>query len=120
MRCRLEFFPLVLLMSAEAMAGGVVADIGISGQTYTPNEAIVEAGEIINFAASGAHPLRFDDNEDIGCGQSCNVIFRTPGEYGFYCDNHGSPGAGMFGTVTVIASTIEDRVFIDPFELSFD
>lgn len=114
------FFPLLALMSPVAFAGGVGANVGISNQTYTPNEVTIEAGEIVNFAASGSHPLAFDDSDTLGCGQSCNVIFRTPGEYGFYCENHGSPGSGMFGTVTVIASTIEDRVFIDPFELSFD
>ena len=113
-------FTLLALVSPAALAGGVAADVGISGFTYTPGEVTIEAGETVGFAASGFHPLAFDDSETLACGQDCNVIFRTPGEYGFYCENHGSPGAGMFGTITVTASTITDRVFIDPFELSFD
>ncbi len=114
------FFPLLYIVSPALLAGGIAATVGISGQTYTPNAVTIEAGEIVDFAASVAHPLSFDDNAALGCMESCNVIFRTPGEYGFYCVNHGAPGTDMFGTVTVTASTIGDRVFIDPFELSFD
>jgi plastocyanin len=113
-------FPLLSMVSCAVTAGGIAADVVIVGFTYSPPDVTIEAGETIAFEASGFHPLAFDDNEALGCSQNCNVIFRTPGEYGFYCENHGNPGSGMFGTVTVTDSTIEDRVFIDPFELSFD
>lgn len=113
-------FPLVAMVAPAAFAGGVAADIGISGFTYVPGEVTVEAGETVGFTASTFHPLAFDDNAGLGCDQDCNIVFRTPGEYGFFCENHGSPGAGMSGTITVVASTITDRLFLDPFERSYD
>lgn len=103
------------------MAGGIGANVSIDGFSYTPPDVVIEAGEVVAFEASNLHPLAFDDNVELVCETDCTIVFRTPGEYGFYCSNHGGPeGAGMAGTVTVVASTIEDRVFLDPFELSFD
>lgn len=104
-----------------SLAGGIDAIVDIDGFSYTPADVTIEAGQVVAFTASGFHPLAFDDNVDLACGKDCAIVFRTPGEYGFYCTNHGGPeGAGMSGTVTVIESTIEDRVFLDPFELSYD
>lgn len=109
--------PVLLLGSSSAFAGGVAADVGISGFTYTPNMVTIEAGETIAFAAEAFHPLRFDDSP-IACGEDCNVTFASPGEYGFYCANHGGAGGvGMAGLVTVIESSITDRVYAHAFEL---
>lgn len=104
-----------------AAAGGIGANVAVEGFAYAPADVVVEAGEVVAFEASDFHPLAFDDNVELVCETSCAIVFRTPGEYGFYCSRHGGPaGAGMSGTVTVVASTIEDRVFLDPFELSYD
>lgn len=114
-------FPFALLFAPSAVfAGGVASDITISGFAYTPSQATIEAGENVAIQASGSHPLRFDDNP-LACGQNCNVVFQTSGEYRFYCDNHGGPGGtGMAGMITVIDSTITDRVYAHAFELIYE
>lgn len=121
MRTEFVAVPLCLvLFSASAVAGGIAANVGISGFTYTPAALTIEAGETVAFAASALHPLAFEDNPDVACNVACNIVFRTPGEYRFYCENHGAPGSGMAGILTVTASSIEDRLFLDPFERSYD
>ncbi len=104
-------------LSGNADAAGVAGSIGIEGFAYTPATITIEAGETLDFEASGFHPLKFDDFE-LDCTEDCNVTFRAAGTYGFHCRSHGAPGVGMAGTVTVIESTISDRVFADPFQLS--
>jgi plastocyanin len=113
---RLVLLLTLLSGSSAVFAGGVAADIGIDGFAYTT----IEVGENVAFAASGFHPLRFDDNA-LTCGQNCNVVFSTPGEYRFYCNNHGGQGGvGMSGMITVIDSTITDRVYAHAFELIYE
>lgn len=109
----------VMVVAADANAGGVAGSIGISGFTYTPATITIEAGETLDFAASGFHPLKFDDFA-LACTENCQVSFRSAGSYGFHCSNHGGPGTGMAGTVTVIDSSAADRVFADPFQLFLD
>ena len=46
----------------------------------------------MDFAATGFHPLKLDDDDTITCTQDCNVTFLAVGDYGFYCENHGSAG----------------------------
>ena len=107
----------VWVLAADANAGGVAGSVGIKGFAYTPPTITIEAGETLDFEASSFHPLKFDDFE-LGCTDNCNVTFLTVGTYGFHCINHGAPGTGMAGTVTVIESSITDRVFADQFERS--
>lgn len=112
---RMLVLAVLAVVATTARAGGVETTVGIDGFAYTPANFTIEAGQTINFVASGFHPLQFDDHP-LGCGSDCNVNFRVPGSYGFHCVNHGGPGTGMAGTITVVASTITDRVFHDPFE----
>ncbi len=122
MRCVKTLITLFFSMTAAPVfAGGVAANVGISGFTYTPSEVTIEAGETVAFEAEAFHPFTLDDAPSIVCQSDCNVHFRSPGTYGFYCVNHGDAGGvGMSGTVTVTASSITDRIFIDPFELALD
>lgn len=102
------------LASGSTLAGGVAANVGIDGFTYTPANVSIQAGETVSFVATGFHPLALDDSTTITCSEDCNVTFLTAGTYGFYCDNHGGPGgAGMAGTVTV---TGFDFLFTGTFE----
>ena len=85
-----------------ATLGGASHQVGISGFTYTPNDLTIQVGDSVDFAASGTHPLRSDDGL-FSCDAACTQTFDTPGEYRYYCDNHGGAGGqGMSGIVRVV------------------
>lgn len=108
---------LLFAVAGSATASGIAASVGINGFTYSPANVTIEAGQTVAFEATAFHPFTLDDAPGIVCTTDCNVHFPSVGEFGFYCDNHGSSGgAGMAGTVTVIASSITDRIFLAPFE----
>jgi plastocyanin len=85
--------------------GGTTHQVGISGFTYTPDDLTIQVGDSVAFAASGMHPLRSDDGL-FSCDAACTQTFDAPGEYRYYCDNHGGAGGqGMSGIVRVVGGT---------------
>jgi len=56
---------------------------------------VTAAGRTAAVAGDGA-----GDIDNFGAG-SHSRMFNTPGTYDFYCTIHGSPTAGMHGTLTV-------------------
>ena len=100
------------LASPLAGAAQHVVQIG-PGFNYSPAQLEIEAGDTVLFSASGSHPLR-SDGQLFSCDQNCEVPFPQPGDFGFYCDNHGAAGGlGMSGVVTVVPSP---RIHADGFE----
>ena len=104
---------LVLALASPA-AGAVQHVVGIGpGFNYTPSELLIAPGDTVLFSASGTHPLRSDDTL-FSCNLDCAVAFPVPGEFRYYCLNHGGPGgAGMSGRIVVMASP---RIHADGFE----
>ena len=102
----------LLAVSPLAQAAQHVVTIG-PGFTYSPSQLQVEAGDTVLFSASGSHPLR-SDGDTFSCNLSCEIAFPQPGQFGFYCANHGDPGGeGMSGLVQVLPSP---RIHADGFE----
>ena len=96
-------------LSASAATTHLVT---ISGFEYVPDRLTIVEGDTVEFEASGSHPL-LADNGSFKCAASCQVLFSSSGEFGFYCGNHGGPaGFGMSGIVTVL----EAPMFLDGFE----
>lgn len=109
---------LVLAAAATpAVAAPPAATIGINPNccAYQPSMATIQAGQSVQFAASGFHPLRFvgDMNSDNACDANCIKVFPTAGTYGFFCLNH--EGLGMTGVITV--NDNPDLIFLDSFEV---
>ena len=95
-----------LARSSETVAlGGTTHQVGVSGFTYTPNDLTIQLGDSVDFTASNLHPLRSDDDL-FSCNANCTQTFNTPGQFRYYCDNHGGPGGqGMSGVITVVGGT---------------
>jgi len=70
-------------------AGTLVTWMNKDGFTHTVTSSSVPAGAAT--FSSGA----------VGGGGQFQVTFATAGTYQYYCTIHGSPGAGMHGTVVV-------------------
>jgi plastocyanin len=87
---------------------GVAATIrATSSFTFAPASLTVEAGTRVCWTWSGnmPHNVRADDGS-FNSGDPTNsgtfqLTFTQPGTYDYHCQVHGSPGAGMRGTVVV-------------------
>lgn len=102
----------------ESLADTVIVSVG-PGMTFTPAFPVIRAGDTLMFRnMGGIHNVVADDGSfrcAYGCdndGQGGNgnassgnwivpVRFDEPGEYGYFCETHGSPGKGMWGRVRV-------------------
>ncbi len=105
------------LAAPAAFAAGIAGTVGIAGFEYAPASVQIMPGQTVDFAATGFHPLKLDDDGSVTCTQNCNVTFLGVGDYGFYCENHGSPGGnGMAGAVQVIGDPGSAPVFVGTFE----
>jgi plastocyanin len=88
------------------------------GLAFTPATLTITAGDTVTFTntAQGFHNVHADD-ESFRCANGCDgqggdgspstnlwsfhLTFNTAGTVGYHCEIHGSPGAGMHGTITV-------------------
>jgi plastocyanin len=88
---------------APAVSTRVVAQ----NSAFNPQELTVPAGTTVTWTNpdSVAHTVTWDDRSvDSGLFQPADTFqytFTTPGTYPYFCIPHGSPGAGMHGTITV-------------------
>ena len=82
-------------------------DITFEPFVYTPKCLRVRVGQQVQFVgAFSDHPLQSACGGTIPhvtSGTSRVVTFTTPGLYGYYCTNHGTPaGADMAGAIDVV------------------
>jgi len=90
---------------AAAPAGGT--NVGMQNIAFVPQTVTVSAGTTVTWTNNDAiqHTVTWDDRSvDSGLlsqGDTFSIKFDQPGTYGYFCIPHGSPGAGMYGTVTV-------------------
>jgi plastocyanin len=74
---------------------------------FNPETLTVPAGTTVTWTNEDgvAHTVTWDDRSvDSGLinqGGTFSFTFDTPGTYGYFCIPHGSPGAGMHGTIVV-------------------
>lgn len=92
--------------------------VGGSTLTFDPQQITIAPGDTIAFInQGGGHNVVADDNS-FRCAQGCDgqpngsgaisnanwlarVTFPKAGRFGYFCEAHGQPGKGMFGTVVV-------------------
>jgi plastocyanin len=90
---------------------GVEAKITISGTSFSPPTVTVQAGQPVcwTWSQSIAHNVHADDDSFTSGAPATQgnfqTTFNTPGNYGFYCQVHGSTTGGMRGTIIVQGSS---------------
>ncbi|WP_165371530.1 plastocyanin/azurin family copper-binding protein [Pseudolysobacter antarcticus] len=105
-------------MSFAAFAANHAVKVGGSGLIFTPASLTIAAGDTVTFTnAGGFHNVVADDGS-FRCADNCTgtggnanssawssqVVYNTAGTFGYYCEIHGGPGAGMHGSITVEAA----------------
>jgi glucose/arabinose dehydrogenase/plastocyanin len=94
--------------AAPAPTAPGAAAVSIVGFTYEPMELTVAVGTTVTWTNTDivAHTVTWDDKSVdsglFGREEPFSHTFDTPGTFGYYCIPHGSPGVGMYGSVTVV------------------
>ena len=92
---------------------------GSAGLAFNPQTVTIQPGDTVTFANLGGFHNVFADNGAFRCARGCDgdgrggngtpsgtawqatVAFPNTGRFGYFCEPHGAPGQGMFGTVIV-------------------
>ena len=106
--------------SATSFAATHMITVGPgSSLTFSPSTLTIAPGDTITFHSDAAiaHNVVSDDGTTFNSGAPAAGpwTYVTPmlsaGTYGFHCQVHGSPGSGMFGTLTVQATPVTLQSF---------
>ena len=115
---------LCALLCAAGRAGATTWFVVVGGQSlsFSPQTLDVQAGDTVTFLnLGGLHNVVADDGS-FRCAHGCDndghggsgaasnqlwsvsIGFPTAGTVGYFCEVHGAPGVGMFGTINVAAA----------------
>ena len=110
---------LALVSCSAAWGADVVVQVGGGMDTFSPATVTINTGDTVTFKLiSGSHNV-VSDTGLFRCANGCDgsggngnatsnwtsvtLPFNSAGTFGYYCEPHGSPGAGMHGTIRVNA-----------------
>ena len=113
---------LLALCAAHAAANTVFVTVGGQSLTFSPQTVNIQAGDTVTFLnLGGLHNVVADDGS-FRCAHGCDndghggsgaassqlwsvsIAFPAAGTIGYFCEVHGAPGVGMFGTINVAAA----------------
>lgn len=118
---RILAFVSLLALSASALAAAHIVNVGGAQDVFTPQTITIQPGDSITFVNKGGHHNVVADDNAFRCAHGCDgdgkggngnvnssnwiasVTFGQPGNIGYFCEAHGAPGQGMYGTVIVQA-----------------
>lgn len=104
-----------------AYAANWIVEVGGSHAAFSPAVLKVEIGDSVTFMNRGGVHNIVADNGSFRCAHGCDgdgqggngapsnqlwhaeVAFTEAGHMGYFCETHGAPGAGMYGTIEVVA-----------------
>ena len=107
-------------VGGSASAATVIVNVGGSaGLVFTPQTVTVDVGDTVTFVNKGGVHNAVADDGSFRCARGCDgdgrngngnasnsnwiasVTMNKPGTVGYFCEVHGMPGTGMFGTIVV-------------------
>jgi len=119
-RCAL-FAGCLLATAANVQAAQWFVLSGGAGVAFSPQFLTIHAGDSVTFLNLGGYHNAVADNGSFRCAHGCDgdgqggsgnasdslwfatVAFPNAGTVGYFCEPHGSPGSGMYGTIEVVA-----------------
>jgi plastocyanin len=105
----IAFSLIAFALPAAAFAATVNVSM-TSSDTFSPQSITINAGDTVNWHndTGMTHTVTSDtgafDSGSVTPGQTFSATFNNAGTYGYHCTIHGSPGSGMYGTITVLAA----------------
>lgn len=119
MRGILIFSLALLAFASSARAATVIVNVGGANLVFSPQTVTIDPGDTVTFVNKGGYHNAVADNGSFRCAQGCDgqggsgnasranwvasVTFTQPGTVGYFCEIHGAPGQGMYGTIIVQA-----------------
>lgn len=126
-----RFLAASLLLCLSFGVGAEEHQVTVDDNFFSPQHLTITAGDTVTWTNQGSNAHNVvEDNGAFRCAEGCDstagaagletyhepqndpgdpssadwsfsMDFNEPGEIGYYCEVHGSPGLGMFGTITV-------------------
>lgn len=120
---KIPFAFCLLAGSTFAQAAIAIVNVGGPTQVFIPKNVTIHVGDKVKFVnKGGVHNVVADDGS-FRCAHGCDgdgqggnggasgsnwvvtLTFNQVGDVGYFCETHGMPGGGMFGTIHVLVST---------------
>ena len=116
---KFALFLLLCTLTSVAHAAVVIVNAGGSTVTFAPQTVTIDPGDTVTFVNRGGTHNAVADDGSFRCARGCDgdgkggngnasnanwtasVTFSNPGTIGYFCEPHGAPGQGMFGTIVV-------------------
>lgn len=113
---------LLLALAPGARAATVNVNVGGAGNGFSPQTITITVGDKVNFINKGGYHNAVADDGSFRCARGCDgdgsggngnasstnwiasVRFTQAGRVGYFCEPHGMPGGGMYGTIIVRAA----------------
>ena len=111
-----------LLSPLDVCAKQWFVQSGGSQVAFSPQFLTIQAGDSVTFLNLGGYHNVVADDGSFRCAHGCDddgqggsgnasdslwlatVAFPNAGTVGYFCEPHGSPGSGMYGTIEVLAA----------------
>jgi plastocyanin len=104
-------------LGTTAHASTFIVNVGGAQPVFNPQTITIQPGDTVTFINKGGYHNVVADNGSFRCARGCDgqggsgaassfnwaasVTFPNAGTVGYFCEIHGQPGQGMFGTITV-------------------
>jgi plastocyanin len=120
---------------SSAAASAAIVNVGGNSNGFSPQTLTINVGDSVTFVNKGGLHNVVADDGSFRCARGCDgdgkggsgnasssnwvttVTFTTAGTVGYFCEIHGMPGAGMFGTITVQGAVPPPPLPVDPIPL---
>jgi plastocyanin len=125
-------FCLFMAIVSCAQAATSIVDVGGATLTFSPQVVTVNVGDSVVFINKGGFHNVVADDGSFRCARGCDgdgkggngnasssnwiaaVNFAQAGTVGYFCEIHGQPGVGMFGTIVVQGANPPPPLPIEP------
>jgi len=112
MKCILS----LIIFTAAVTFGQTTHNVEIVGMSFNPQELTINVNDAVKWTNDGGlHNVLADDGSFTSGPVSSSIwefthTFTSTGDFGYYCEAHGSPGSGMYGVIHVQGTTGVDDV----------
>lgn len=118
----LAWLACIAMVSGAAEARNWNVQAGGSQLAFVPQELTIEPGDTVTWINFGGYHNVVADDGAFRCANGCDglggngspsaqiwratLTFSTPGRFGYFCEPHGQPEEGMYGTINVVGAPV--------------